>query len=66
MSRLAAAVVLLSAAPALAQPKPDLPRVLLLGDSIRIGYAPLVAKKLDGVAVVVHPGKENCADTRPR
>lgn len=63
MSRLAVAVLLLSAAPALAQPKPDLPRVLLLGDSIRIGYAPLVAGKLDGVAVVVHPGKENCADT---
>jgi lysophospholipase L1-like esterase/dienelactone hydrolase len=50
--------------PALAQEKtPSLPRVLLLGDSIRIGYAPLVAKKLEGVAVVVHPGQENCADT---
>jgi lysophospholipase L1-like esterase/dienelactone hydrolase len=51
--------------PALApgQPaKPELPRVLLLGDSIREGYAPLVAKKLEGVAVVVAP-KENGGDT---
>lgn len=46
-----------------AQEKAELPRVLLLGDSIRIGYAPLVAKKLEGVAVVIHPGMENCADT---
>lgn len=50
--------------PAPAQEKPaELPRVLLLGDSIREGYADRVAKKLEGVAVVVHPGKENCADT---
>ncbi len=64
MPRLPAlAALLLSAAPVLAQPKSELPRVLLLGDSIRIGYAPLVAKKLDGIAVVVHPGMENCADT---
>ena len=62
MPRLALVALLLFAAPALAQPKKDLPRVLLLGDSIRLGYAPLVAKKLDGVAVVVSP-KENCADT---
>src|SRR5207248_4134582 len=55
--------VLLAPAPLLAQEKADLPRVLLLGDSIRIGYAPLVAKKLEGVAVVIHPGMENCADT---
>ncbi|OWK43489.1 GDSL-type esterase/lipase family protein [Fimbriiglobus ruber] len=45
------------------KPPADLPRVLLLGDSIRIGYAPLVAKKLEGIATVVHPGQENCADT---
>ncbi len=31
----------------------DLPRVVLLGDSIRLGYAPLVAKRLEGKAVVV-------------
>lgn len=54
-------VVLLLPIPAVAQDK-VLPRVLLLGDSIRLGYASLVAKKLDGVAVVVSP-KENCADT---
>jgi lysophospholipase L1-like esterase/dienelactone hydrolase len=36
--------------------------VLLLGDSIRLGYAPLVAKKLDGAAEVVHH-KENGGDT---
>lgn len=61
------ALLLLLVAPAalLAQPpKPaELPRVLLLGDSIRMGYAPLVAKKLDGVAVVVHPGPEQGGDT---
>ncbi len=34
-----------------AQPKPK-PRVLLMGDSIRLGYAPFVAKKLGGVAEV--------------
>ena len=62
---LAVAVLAALAAPLPAQPADagPLPRVLLLGDSIRIGYAPLVAKKLDGVAVVVHPGAENCADT---
>lgn len=46
------------------QPKPaELPKVLLLGDSIRMGYAPLVTKKLEGVAVVVHPGPEQGGDT---
>jgi lysophospholipase L1-like esterase len=30
-----------------------LPKVVLIGDSIRIGYAPLVAKLLDGKAIVV-------------
>ena len=37
---------------ALAQER-SLPRVVLVGDSIRMGYAPLVAKRLDGKAVVV-------------
>ena len=55
--------LLLLAAPAVAQPKAELPTVLLLGDSIRIGYAPLVAKKLDGLATVVHPGAENGGGT---
>ena len=30
-----------------------MPRVVLIGDSIRIGYAPLVAKQLDGKAIVI-------------
>ena len=39
---------------AAAQEKP-LPRVVLIGDSIRIGYAPFVAKRLDGKAIVISP-----------
>ncbi len=35
----------------------DLPKVVLLGDSIRLGYAPRVAKKLEGKASVVSPAK---------
>src|SRR5262249_6153819 len=42
--------------------KRELPRVLLLGDSIREGYGLLVAKRLDGVAEVIQP-KENGGDT---
>jgi lysophospholipase L1-like esterase len=37
-----------------AQEKP-LPKVVLIGDSIRMGYAPLVAKSLDGKANVISP-----------
>jgi len=44
------------------KPKPELPKVLLLGDSIRMGYAPLVAKKLEGVVEIISP-KDNGADT---
>jgi lysophospholipase L1-like esterase/dienelactone hydrolase len=36
-------------------PQPPLPKVVLIGDSIRLGYAPLVARKLAGQAVVVSP-----------
>jgi lysophospholipase L1-like esterase/dienelactone hydrolase len=36
-----------------AEPKPDLPEVVLVGDSIRLGYAPLVARRLEGKARVV-------------
>ena len=43
-------------------PAPSLPQVLLLGDSIRLGYAPIVTKKLDGKAVVLSP-KPNGGDT---
>ena len=38
---------------------PDIPRVLLLGDSIRMSYQPHVAKLLDGKADVVGPA-DNC------
>jgi lysophospholipase L1-like esterase len=44
-------LLLLVSSPA-AQQK-ALPKVVLIGDSIRIGYAPLVAKRLDGKAIVV-------------
>src|SRR5262245_33011621 len=44
-----------------AQEKP-LPRVVLVGDSIRMGYAPLVAKRLEGKAIVVS-AKPNGEDT---
>ena len=39
--------------------QPDLPRVLILGDSISIGYTPRVRKILDGKANVHRP-KTNC------
>ncbi len=46
----------------------DLPRVLILGDSISIGYTPFVKKQLEGKVFVTRPmGKnnraENCAGT---
>jgi lysophospholipase L1-like esterase/dienelactone hydrolase len=41
----------------------ELPKVVLLGDSIRIGYAPLVARRLEGKARVVSP-EENGGDSR--
>jgi acyl-CoA thioesterase-1 len=44
-----------------------LPRVLLLGDSISMGYTPFVQKALEGKAVVQRPMKdgkpENCSGT---
>jgi dienelactone hydrolase/lysophospholipase L1-like esterase len=33
------------------------PKVVLVGDSIRIGYEPYVTKQLEGKAVIVSPGK---------
>src|SRR5437899_9672601 len=63
MRRISVLVLLVLPSIALGQPpKPELPRVLLLGDSIRLGYAPLVAKKLAGKAEVIGP-KENGGDT---
>jgi dienelactone hydrolase/lysophospholipase L1-like esterase len=35
--------------------KPELPRVVLIGDSIRLGYAPLVAARLKGKAEILSP-----------
>ena len=40
----------------------QLPRILLIGDSIRMWYAPLVAKALENVAKVIII-KENCEDS---
>ena len=53
------------ASPALGQtPAPkELPRVVLIGDSIRQGYAPHVAQQLSGRATVFSP-KENGGDSR--
>jgi lysophospholipase L1-like esterase len=55
-ARLAALVLLLTVSTCLAQQPPvkaELPKVALIGDSIRLGYAPLVAKRLEGKAVVI-------------
>lgn len=41
---------------------PELPVVVLMGDSIRMGYAPLVAEKLKGKATIVSP-KPNGGDS---
>jgi lysophospholipase L1-like esterase len=40
---------------AIAADPAKLPKVALLGDSIRMGYAPIVAKQLEGKAIVVEP-----------
>lgn len=40
-----------------------LPKVLILGDSISIGYTPLVVEGMKGKAVVSRP-KANCGDTK--
>jgi lysophospholipase L1-like esterase len=45
-----------------AQSKPELPKVVLAGNSIRLGYAPLVAKALEGKAIVIIAG-ENGGDS---
>lgn len=48
--------------------KPRIPNVLLIGDSISLGYTPIVLGLLDGQANVFHPENENgsyqnCAGT---
>jgi lysophospholipase L1-like esterase len=42
--------------------KPALPKVVIMGDSIRLGYTATVVKKLEGKAVVVSP-KNNGQDS---
>ena len=49
-------------ASARSQDDKNLPRVLILGDSISLGYTEPVRKQLQGIAVVVRP-KENCQHT---
>lgn len=52
------ALALLVAGPAFAaaaRTKPPLPKIVLVGDSISGGYGPLVAKRLEGKAVIVRP-----------
>ena len=53
MNRFATIVLSIALSPSLAvaqQSKGELPKVLLLGDSIRMGYAPLVAKSVPSEA----------------
>jgi lysophospholipase L1-like esterase len=47
--------LLAAAAPARGEEPAGRPVVVLVGDSIRLGYAPIVAEKLQGVAEVVSP-----------
>lgn len=75
MHRLPSVIVLgllIACSPAFAQkPKqggdvsidPKLPNVLILGDSISIGYTPVVRKELKGKANVLRPDA-NCGETR--
>ena len=53
----------LAASPLAKEETPALPVVVLIGDSIRMGYAPVVAEKLKGVAEVVSAA-ENGGDSR--
>lgn len=43
--------------------KPDLPRILLIGDSVSIGYTPIVRRELEGKANV-HRAPRNCGGTQ--
>lgn len=71
MSRFFSAITVLCAlaqSAAFGQPPTDeaasatLPKVVLVGDSIRLSYAPIVTQQLDGRAVVVSP-KPNGGDS---
>ena len=52
VSHVLAAVLVCSIASA---QDPNLPKVVLLGDSIRLGYTPVVVKQLAGKAVIISP-----------
>jgi hypothetical protein len=48
----------------------DLPQLLVVGDSVSMGYTPLLARALDGIYQVYHIGQEaaslqNCSGTQP-
>ena len=45
-----------------AEPEKSRPRVLIIGDSISLGYTPIVKKKLEATADVLRPN-ENCQHT---
>jgi dienelactone hydrolase len=49
------ALTALAATPGKTPSAPELPKVVLVGDSLTAGYAPLVVKRLAGKAVVVSP-----------
>lgn len=53
---------LLASGAAEPQPKKDLPQVLIIGDSISIGYTPQVKQMLQGEAIVTH-NKGNAGPT---
>ena len=57
-----AIAVSLGVASAGEDPAPELPKVVIVGDSIRLSYAPTVVKRLAGRAVVVSP-KANGGDS---
>ncbi len=61
LSLLGTVAMLLLASNAWSQEK-KLPRVLIIGDSISLGYTDPVRKQLDGVATVLRPN-ENCQHT---
>src|SRR5262245_49673767 len=51
-----ALILLLLVQLAIADEPAKLPKVVLIGDSIRLGYGPEVAKKLEGKAIIISPG----------
>ncbi len=67
-TNLMASAVLAFPAWTMAKTKTDLPNVLILGDSISIGYTPFVQKELENIAIVKRPlfengRSENCQGT---